>query len=276
MDEDANGLAFAGTGGFVALGAQVVVLNDTGTQNAHIDDGAAIAQAGGGIDVTATAHRNVSANAIGGSAGAFTTGASVAVLNVKGNATATVGNVLLGGFGVGVGHLHVGVTDDVDASTEAITVEAGVGVGIGGAVAFSSLEGTASASSGAHGAVGSGGVSITALGTHTATADTINVSTGIAAAGLTISRANNGRSTEATMTSTGDVSTTGAVLIQANATNVAEATAPGGSAGGVTIDVMLAFAFVTGRTRSRLDGTIEDATTITVQSLARRTRRPRR
>ena len=83
MNEDVSGLAFSGTSGAVAVGAQVIVLNDTGTENAHIDDGAAVHQAGGGVFVTTTAIRTIDVEAIGGGFGAGATGASVAVSDVK-------------------------------------------------------------------------------------------------------------------------------------------------------------------------------------------------
>ena len=267
MDEKVNGLAFSGAIGAVAVGAQVVVLNDTGTQNAHIDDGAAIHQAAGGVFVTTTANREVDVEAIGAALGVGATGASVAVSNVSGNATAFVGNVTLGDTGP-VGGLTVSATDSLSAPTLAIAVEGGIGVGISGAVAFSTLKGTTSATSGAHGTVGAGGVTVTATGTHTVKANTVNVSTGVFAAGLTIAHASNGRSTNATVTSTGNIATTGAVLVKANGTNETEATAPGGSAGGVTIDILVPIAETTGDTLAQVDGSFSGASSITIQAWA--------
>ncbi|MGZ4129286.1 MAG: hypothetical protein ACXVPR_00475, partial [Actinomycetota bacterium] len=267
MKEDVFGLAFAGTGGFVALGAQVVVLNDTGTQNAHIDNGSAIHQAGGGVLVTTTADRTIDVESIGGSTGAFTTGASVATSNVSGDATASVGNVLVGDLNP-VASLNVTVTDSISAPTKAIAVEAGIGAGLGGAIAFSSLVGTTSATSGAHGTVGSGGVTVSATGNHTAKANTVNVSTGILAAGVTVAHVSESRATLATVTSTGAISTTGAVLVAATATNEAEATAPGGAGGGVAIDILIPIAEVSGNTNAEVDGSFTGASSITVQAHA--------
>jgi hypothetical protein len=70
MDEHSTPIGFAGGGGVVGVGAQVAVLNDTGTQNAHIDDNASVLKAGGGLTVSVTANRDVHAYAIGVAAGA--------------------------------------------------------------------------------------------------------------------------------------------------------------------------------------------------------------
>src|SRR5216683_2911962 len=127
------------------------------------------------------------------------------------------------------------------AATLAISVQGGIGAGLAGAIAFADLGGTAAASSGAHGRVGGGGVSVTAVGTADAQSNTINVATGALAVGVTVAHAKNARS--------------------------AEATAPGGSAGGVTIAILIPIAIVAGHTRAEVDGTISSSTGVTVQSI---------
>ena len=57
--EKSHTFAFAGAGGVVGIGAQVTVLHSTSHQNAHIDAGAAIPLAGGGINVQAWTDRTV-------------------------------------------------------------------------------------------------------------------------------------------------------------------------------------------------------------------------
>src|SRR6185503_15513355 len=251
MDEDVTGISFAGAGGFVAVGAQVIVLNDTGDQWAHIDDGATILQAGGGVDVIANAERDVAVYAIAITTGAFSTGASIAFISVTGNTTAEVGDVTIGeGTGSGpVGHFNVRATDRVTSPLLAISVSGGVGVGVAGAVSFMDLRGTTRAQSGAHGTVGSGGVDIRADGNHQLNAFTLNVSTGIGATGVTIARADNKRDTLAVVTSTGNIATAGAVFVRALGTNISDVQTPGGSTGGVSIALMLAMAIVAGATR---------------------------
>ena len=131
MIENTTAIGVAGGGGFVGIGAQVVVLNDGGKQSSHVDSGAAIKQAGGGLDVTVDAHRNIPVYAIGVGLGAGATGAGVAVVNVNGGAKADVGDVALSGSGPGfgpVGKLNVVANDIIDASTLAIAVAGGVGL----------------------------------------------------------------------------------------------------------------------------------------------------
>src|SRR5215472_1171047 len=84
MNENFFGLALSGGFGFVGLGAQVIVVNDAGTQNAHIDGGAIIGGAGGGLFVTTSSNRNIQVLAVGVTSGAFSTGAAIAVANISG------------------------------------------------------------------------------------------------------------------------------------------------------------------------------------------------
>src|SRR5205823_5191129 len=204
--------ALAGGFGFVGLGAQVIVVNDSGTQNAHIDTGAVVGGAGGGLFVTTNANRNIAVDAIGVTSVAFSTGAAIAVATVSGDALATIGNVAVTAAGI-----TVAVTDVLSAPMFVISVSGGIGAGLAGAIAFITVTGKASASSGAHGTVGSGGYSVTASGYHNVTSNTINAATGGGADGLTIARAENGRSTEASTTSNSDVDTTGSVNVVATA-----------------------------------------------------------
>ena len=269
LDEDVIGISFAGAGGFVAVGAQVIVLNDTGTQWAHIDDGATILQAGGGVDVIANAERDVAVYAIAITTGGFSTGASIAFISITGDTKAEVGNVTIGtGAGSGVvGHFNVRATDRVTAPLLAISVSGGVGVGVAGAVSFMDLRGVTRAQSGAHGTVGLGGVDIRADGNHELSAFTLNVTTGVGATGVTIARADNKRNTEAIVTSTGSIATGGAVFVRALGTNISDVQTPGGSAGGVSIAMMLAWALVGGATKTTVNGSFTGTSSITIQSL---------
>src|SRR4029077_21167158 len=90
-NENALVVSFAGSGGFVAVSAQVAVFKDTGNQFAHIDDNVTIHRAGGGLDVNARAARTIKVYAIGFTTGAFSTGVSVAHITVTGDTRADVG-----------------------------------------------------------------------------------------------------------------------------------------------------------------------------------------
>ena len=268
MDEKSTPIAFSGSAGFVSVGAQVAVLNDTGTQTAHVDDGAKI-PAGGGLTVGVSATRNVNAYAIGVGLGAAAVGAAVAAVHVSGDAAATVGDVHVGGTSP-IGGMNVSATDNITSDLLVIQVEGGVGAGLGAAVALNTLDGTAKATSGAHGSLSGGAVSVTANGTHNVTVKTLNVTTGAVAVGVTVARADNGRSTEAGLTSTANLHfiTPGPVTVQATATNSADVEVPGGGVGGVQIAVLLGFAVLSGHTTTDVEGSVSNATTILVSSIA--------
>ena len=269
MVEKSTPIGFAGGGGFVGVGAQVAVLNDTGTQNAHIDSSAQVLKAGGGLSVTVEANRDVHAYAVGVAAGAGAIGAAVAVVNVGGNASATIGNVAVGSGG-NVNAVTVAAVDHVTSDTLVVSVAGGIGIGLGAAVAVIRLSGTLTASSGAHGSVGGGGFSVTADGTHTAAVTSVNVATGLGAVGVTVDSIENSRSTEAVVTGTGNIafSTPAPAVVRATASNTVEATAPGGAFGGVGIAVIIATATLSGYTTTVVNGSISNATDITISAIA--------
>ncbi len=267
MDEETTSIAFTGAGGFVGVGAVVAVMNDSGTQTARIDNGAAVHKAALGLNVSAKADRETDAFTIAVAGGAVGVGASVAVNKISGDATARVGNVTIGDTG-SVAGVTVGVVDNIDANNVGVAVGGGA-VTVNGALAFTTLDGKGSARFGGHGTVGSSGVSVTANGTHTVHTQTLNVNVGAIAIGVTVARSNNGRSTEARVTSTGNVDTTGAVSVTATATNVADTTQviPQVSTGGATFSIMVRFAKVSGFTRAQVDGDFSNTSSITVQAV---------
>ena len=266
-EEDVDGLAFAGSAGAVAVFAQVAVVNADSTQKAHVDGGAQIRRAGAGLSVTSTADRDISTLGIGGGIGLAAVGASVTIVNASGNTEATVGKtgaVVLGGGGV-VGGVTVTADDPLTATAFAINVAAGLGAGLGAAVAVVDVSGTTLASFGGTGTV-AGNVSVFALGSHTADADTFQVTSGAFAAGVIVAKATNGRTTEAQINGFANFSA-GAVHVKADATNTASATTPGASVGGLAISVMIPVAIVSGATRARLDGTVSGSSQVTVEAL---------
>ncbi len=269
LDEDVTAISFAGVGGFVGVGAQVVVMRDTGTQYAHIDDGTLILQAAGGVDVLANGDRDVKTFSILFGTGAFATGASISYIKVEGSTRAEVGDVTIGtGIGSGpVGHFNVKATDHTNAPVLAISVAAGVGVGVSAAMAFTELTGYTRARFGGHGIVGAGGLEISSDGVHDLSALTINVSTGIGAVGVTVARGTNDRDTETFIDPTASISTTGAVVIRATASNTTDIQTPGGSTGGITVTALLAFATVAGATRTTVNGSVTSSTSLIIQSI---------
>ena len=269
-DEHVQGIGIAGSGGFVAVGAQVVVINSTADQTAHIDSGAALPQAGGGIEVSAGADRDVSALSLTVAGGAVAVGAAIGIVNADGDTIASVGNVAMGTDAGGgtVRGLTVAADADAAVTATAYAIQAGIAA-LNGAVAVATLEGKARAASGAHGPLGSGGLTVSAItGDGEVIADTLIVAIGGLAAGITIASAEDAHSTEAEVTSTGDVGTTGDVTVLADASNVAKATAPGVTVGAITLAAMLPSALVSGHTTAKLNGSVEASTGVTVQAVA--------
>ena len=265
LTEDSRAIGFAAGLGAVGINSDTAVLNDSSSQNAHVDSGATISGTAG-ILVEAIAIRTVETDGLGVSSGAGSTGGSVAIQSIGGDTTASVGDATVGGLG-----LTVQAIDHLVIPTRALGISGGVFAGLSGVVAYSTLSGTTSATSGAHGTVGAGGVTVKADGFHDVSAKTINVSTGALAVGLTISHAADKRDTLATVTSTGNIASAGAVLVWANAFNRAVADAPGGSAGGVSVDVMLPIATVSAATRAQVDGDFTSSTSLTVRATAQNT-----
>ncbi len=269
--EDVDALAFAGAGGAVALFAQVAVVNVDSTQQALIDSGADIRRAGGGVAVTSTANRNISTLGIGGGVGLGAIGASVAIVNASGNTEAKVGSVTFGATGA-VGAITVTADDPLTATSFAINVAGGLGVGLGAAVSVVDIGGTTVAEFGGSNGTGSvGAVTVTALGNHTAQADTFQVTSGAFAAGVIVAKATNGRSTEASITGAANFSSSGLVHVKADASNTAKAKTPGASVGGLAVSVMVPIARVSGATRARLQGTVRGSTGVTVEALGSNT-----
>ena len=127
LGDNVTGKAYGGQAGIAALGAQVIVLNDNSTQNAHVDSGARINQAGGGVTVEADANRIVTPTAINAQLGGLALGAAVAIGNVGGFTAATMGSVLIGQVpGMSVGGLDV--TANSDVTDEAMTIAASAGL----------------------------------------------------------------------------------------------------------------------------------------------------
>jgi len=131
--DDVSGEAYAGQAGLVALGAQVVVLKDSSSQYAHIDDSATIDQAGGTVSVTANADRTVSSSAFGGNIGGVAAGVSLSDVTVEGDTMAFIGsNVQIGQDSAkAVNNLDIGALSAVNADAETIAVSAGIFSGSG-------------------------------------------------------------------------------------------------------------------------------------------------
>ncbi|WP_345762181.1 beta strand repeat-containing protein [Diaminobutyricibacter sp. McL0608] len=262
LTESDNGIVFAGVGGVVAVTGQVVLITSHATQNAHIDDGAAIPTAGGAVDVEAIGTRTVSPLAIGGSIGLVAAGASVAVALVDGDTTATIGNVTIGSLAPAGGIVEV-ARSTIVAPVQAYSVSVGVGGGISGAVAVAAISGTTTALYNGHATL-SGGASITANGTNTPTASTLSVATGAFAAGINVAGATTSRTVFARFTSAANVAAGGAVIVGATSRNHASATTPSVTVALIGFSLLLPIATISGATESHLDGVVSASGSIAV------------
>ena len=238
---DITGKAWGGQGGGVALGAQVVVVNDNSEQLAHIDSGADINRAGK-VLVKASADRDVSLEAIGIQVAGAAAGASVAVANVGGSTMAWV-NGDIGQGAETVSSVEISATSVADLDVNVLQGSLGAGFGLAGAVAVADYSSTVEASTGS-------GSDIKAANTVTVTTDTDLVADADALAGaLSISGAMGASLAFATARQTqtsrvgGRITTTsGSVIIDAVTGIVVDAKAGsvgggliGGAAGAVAI-----------------------------------------
>ncbi|MEL6105485.1 MAG: right-handed parallel beta-helix repeat-containing protein, partial [Planctomycetota bacterium] len=130
LDEDFNGSAFVGAGGFVGVGAAVYVVNDTTVVQALLANNATVVSAD---DVRIQALNNQDIEAFTGqvTVGAVAVGASFAKVNV-GNSSAIetlsqVGNGARIGFGGAVDDVIVDATSNLNAHGEVFGLSGGIG-----------------------------------------------------------------------------------------------------------------------------------------------------
>ena len=100
--------AYGGAAGFVGLGAQVAIVNDSASQSAYLASGDSASNkvtisSGGLVTISAGANRTYSVNAKGLSIGAIAAGAAIAQVNSGGTTAAYAGNYSQ------VGHLSSGI-----------------------------------------------------------------------------------------------------------------------------------------------------------------------
>ena len=189
LHEDVDGLAFAGRPALVAVGAQVVVVNDSAsTQKAHVDGGASDpARRRQALAVTSTAERapfdardrRRCRRRRGRRRGRGRRTSS-------GDTEATVGDVAFGAAG-SVGGVTRHRRRPITRRPKAITVRPASAPGSARACRSRRVSGTTPRPSAAPATI-AGGVAVTALGNHTVDAETFNVASGAFAAGVTVAK----------------------------------------------------------------------------------------
>jgi len=130
LTDNVTGNAYAGQAGIVALGAQVIVLNDTSTEAAYVGSGAHIPQAAS-LTVEASANRTLNADVVGGAIGGVAAGAAIALGTAGGSTDSYLDtNVQVGQqSGESVGSITVSAASIDNVYTDAIAVAAGIGAG---------------------------------------------------------------------------------------------------------------------------------------------------
>src|SRR6185503_13903202 len=132
-------------------------------------------------------------------------------------------------LGAGVRGITVSATNSSTPTATSYSVQAGGGAALSGSVAVVKFTGTTRAASGAHGPIGVGGYTVSAIGNHDGVnAKTLNITAGALAIGVTVAIAKDERNTEAEITG-GSTSVGGAVTVTATASNTAFAWAPAAS-----------------------------------------------
>lgn len=137
LTETANGLAFAGTGGIVAVNAAWAGLTDSAsTTTATIGSGAKVHRAGR-LTVEALDVRTLDAQAIGASIGAVAGGASIATTEIGGTTDAHIDSGAFIGSGSGdvVGDLEVSADSRVKATSSTLAAAGGIALAATGSKA---------------------------------------------------------------------------------------------------------------------------------------------
>lgn len=137
LTETANGLAFAGTGGIVAVNAAWAGLTDNAsTTTATIGSGAKVHRAGR-LTVEAQDVRTLDAQAIGASIGAVAGGASIATTEIGGTTDAHIASGAFIGSGSGdvVGDLEVSADSRVKATSSTLAAAGGIALAATGSKA---------------------------------------------------------------------------------------------------------------------------------------------
>ena len=265
LQETTTAYAVAGAGGVVAVGGQIVVINDNSTQNAHIDDGAKIPKAGGGVNVEADTNRTVSTNAIGGEVGGVAIGVSVAVGNVGGSTTASVGGVQIGQtLGQDVASLRIHAGSTVNASTQAIAVSAGA-IAANGSVAIDNVTSAVGATLGDNAKVTvTGGVTIESIAVTIVPVDVFAIAvSGIGGIGIAYGSAELQQTLTSSIGENATVSARGQVAVTSSRTATATGLGAGVGVGLVGASAIFVFAHIKGSEVA----SIGDGTSVTAGSL---------
>jgi hypothetical protein len=228
-----TGKAYAGSGGLVNLGAQVVEINDNGQQNAYLSNGAIVTRANL-LDVGAGNVAQLNASAFGVEVGGLAAGAAIAQINANGQTEAYTGSRVQIGEqpGQSVQSLTIQANNLTLMTARAQAVAAGIGAGTGNQ-ADSVFSPTIRASLGQDSRVLVGqSTLIDAESSAGVTADVQGVEVGGVAVGVSLADAASVPTVQAYIENGAWVAaTSGSVTVQANHLSLGGALASGNSSG---------------------------------------------
>ena len=191
LNENAQGLAFAGAAGIAAANAAWSSFSDNSTTRASVGSGANV-HAANHVVVEAKDVRTLDAQSIGASIGALAVGASVATASVGGTTSAFIGSGSFIGAGTDVvGNLTVSADSRVKATSSTLAAAGGLGLAASGSAATATAAPTVTAYVDGGTIDLTGDAKVQAVGSAGASADAegFNVSVG-AAVGASIALAN--------------------------------------------------------------------------------------
>ena len=182
LDSDVSGKGFAGSGGVVAIDAAIISFSDTSVISATVGSGAQLVRANE-IRIEAIDGRKLDAEGYGASVGAVAAGAVVAIADLGGSVTASLGNSTLIGQGAGlVGEVTVLAQSIGFSKAQTTSARAGIGLAASGSAATATYDPTVTASVGASSNITTvTGIQVTAVATPEVVANAygFNVSGGV-------------------------------------------------------------------------------------------------
>jgi hypothetical protein len=228
-----TGEAYAGSGGLVGLGAQVVEINDDSQQNAYLNNGAIVTKANL-VDVGAGDVAQFNADAFGVEAGALAAGAAIAQVNANGQTEAYTGSGVQIGEqqGQSVQSLTIQAHNLTLMKARARAVAAGIGASTGNQ-ADAVFSPTIRAALGPNSRVlVAQSILIDAESSPGASADVEGVQVGGVAVGVSLTNAAIVPTVDASIDSGAQVTATnGSVTVQANQVSLGGAQSTGSSSG---------------------------------------------
>ena len=244
LDQDVHVLSVAGGGGFVGLGAAVVVIVDVANSTAQIESGSTVNGAAS-VVLDARANEHVTGRTIGAAIGAAAAGASFVLIDMDGDVGAVAGDNVRFGNTAQVGSVTITADAAVRGEADVWALAGGLGYAITGNFAVVDVTPVVRAEFNGLSINASGAVSVSANASPSARAETFGIAVGAGlSAGMSFARANASPTVTASVTGTINA---GSLLVSAtqtvgNAGYTARSKTIGSSGGLVGLDATVSYA----------------------------------